>query len=209
MRLATAILLVVATAGGARSEVIDRIVATVGRQVITESEIRKQTRITQFLNDADVDPGPAELRKTTDRLVEQELLRQEMTASRFPMPGLVEAQRALEKLKAESFKSAEEYQSALTRYGIREEELKEALLWQIAILRFCEFRFSADLLVSSRDVEDYYNKKFRDDQAPKLDAVRQSIERILISERANQSLDQWLKEARGKTRVEIRQESFR
>jgi hypothetical protein len=189
-------------------DVIDRIVATVGSQIITESEVRAATRIAALLNEQPLDLGAEARRQTTGRLIEQALLRQEMTASRFTMPGPVEAEQALGKLKQESNLSEEGFRLLLVKYGVREEQLQNHLWWQIAILRFCEFRFGADLQVSATDVEEYYRTKFRDDQAPKLDDVRESIEKILTAERANQSLDRWLRDSRAKTRIEVREESF-
>jgi hypothetical protein len=63
------------------AEIIDRIAVTVEKQVITESEIWRQIRITAFLNGEEPDFSSAAKRTMADRLVEQVLIRRELETS--------------------------------------------------------------------------------------------------------------------------------
>ena len=69
-----------------QGEIIDRIAVAVGNQVITESEILRDIRITAFLNDTELDFSPKAKRRAADRLVEQKLVNKEMELTKYPGP---------------------------------------------------------------------------------------------------------------------------
>ena len=83
-RLAAALVLCLACPA---AETIDCIAVTVGRGVITRSEIQEQARITAFLNREPVDLSPANLRRTAERLIDVALIRREMEISHYAAPG--------------------------------------------------------------------------------------------------------------------------
>jgi len=64
--------------GSVTAEIIDRIVVSVGNQVVTASEIRREIQMTAFLNGTQVDFGADSRHKATERLIEQKLVRKEM-----------------------------------------------------------------------------------------------------------------------------------
>jgi hypothetical protein len=51
------------------------------------------------------------------------------------------ADQTLHQFRQLHFHTPAQYQAALQKYGITEEELKQHLLWQVAALRFTEQRF--------------------------------------------------------------------
>ena len=59
------------------------------------------------------------------------------------MPATAESDAMLRKWRQEHFPSIPQYQAALERYGISEDELKLYLAWQLAALRFTDQRFHA------------------------------------------------------------------
>ncbi len=193
----------------ARGEIIDRVVATVGNQVITQSEIVRQTRITAFLNGTPVDLSAASRRKTTERIIEQELIRKEAQISRYPQPEIWETEKMLRETREARAVSEPEWQQLLKRYGISEEELLRHFSLQLRALRFTDYRFRPAVQVNESEVREFHDKKYAGKTAPPFEDSRETLERELIDERVDQSLDRWLKEARILTRVEIREESFR
>lgn len=128
-------------AGSPGAEIIDRIVVSVGNQVITDSEVRHELRMTAFLNGSELDLGPEPRRKTVERLIDQKLIRKEMELGSYPQPEASEVEALLLQVRAQRFHTNEEYTQALKKYGISESDLKSHLLGQLTLLRFVEFRF--------------------------------------------------------------------
>src|SRR4051794_37805596 len=62
---------------------IDRIAVSVGNQVITESELITDLRVTAFLDRSEVDLSSAAKRKSADRQVDQVLILKEASESRL------------------------------------------------------------------------------------------------------------------------------
>jgi hypothetical protein len=200
----------------ARAEIIDRVAVTVDRIVITDSDIVNQVRISAFLNSEPSDLGPVTRKQAAERLVEQVLIRREMEISRYPAPSLSQADQILEQLKKQRFPDAETYLRALEDYGVREEDLRENLLLQMTTLRFIEFRFRPAAAVTDEEISEYYRERLLPEweqggsgAAPALDDTREDIQEILIAERVNQYLDQWLEQAKQQSRIEFREVGFR
>jgi hypothetical protein len=161
------------------AEIIDRIVVSVGSQVVTASEVRREIQMTAFLNGTQVDFGADSRHKATERLIEQKLVRKEMEVGRYPGPSEAETEPLLQQVHEQRFKSNEEYAQGLAKYGISEPDLKAQLLWQLTVLRFIDFRFRVPGETGSQE------------------KANQEIDR---------QMDVWLKEARARTRVEYRPE---
>ena len=189
------------------AEIIDRIAISVGNQIITESQIDEEIRLTAFLNQEKLDLDNAERKKAAARLIEQTLVRREMEFSHYPLPPLSDAARSLETLKTRD-KTEAEYQQELDAYGITEEGLKRRLWWQATFLRFIDYRFRPGIQIPDADVQASYQQqldKWKQDgiqPLPSLEDVRASIEQNLTEQRIDQELDRWLADTR--TQVAIR-----
>src|SRR5882672_223736 len=119
--MAAGLLLVFFFAMSALGEVIDRIAVTVGKQVIAESEVTRDVRISAFLDRKPVSTASDIKRKAAERLVDQILILREAAESRVLLPGDAEAARLLTQVKSQ-FGSDAEYRSALAEYRITEPE---------------------------------------------------------------------------------------
>jgi hypothetical protein len=190
-----------------RAEIIDRIAISVSNQVITESQITEDIRLTAFLNEEKPNLQDDERKKAAGRLIEQTLVRREMEFSHYPLPAMSDAAQPLEILKAR-YKTDAEYQQALDSYGITEDGLKRRLWWQATFLRFIDYRFRPGIQIPDGDVRAYYQQqldKWKQEgvnPVPGLDEVRSSIERTLTEQRIDQAVDRWLADTR--TQVNIR-----
>jgi hypothetical protein len=189
------------------AEIIDRIAISVGNQVITESQIDEEIRLTAFLNQEPLYLDNVQRKKAGGRLIEQTLVRREVEFSRYPLPPLSDAAKALETLKAR-YKTQTEYQQALDAYGITEESLERRLSWQETLLRFIDYRFRPGIQIPDADVQAYYLQqldRWRQEgiqPVPSLEDVRVSIEQTLTEQRIDQAMDRWLADTR--TQVAIR-----
>ena len=190
MRLALFGFLAAALVTG-RAQVIDRIAVTVGADVFTETEVLEQLRLTALLNGQKPDESPAARRQAADRLVEQDLIRREMTESQYPKPDASESQQMLQVFKRSRFAGEAEYRQALARYQVTENALKARLLWQLTALRFTDLRFRSGVAPA----------------AAKQGAAR-SLEEPADQADVDRKLDAWLKEARTRTRIRFRKEAF-
>ncbi len=186
-----------------RSEIIDRIAISVGNQVITENQIEEEIRVTGFQNMSDLNISPAEKKKAAERLIEQTLVKREMEISRYPLPQPSDVAGQLAEIKAKPG-----YQEKLAQYGIDEKALERHLLWQLALLRFIDYRFRPGIQVPEQDVRDAYASqaaKWKQEgrtPIPSFEEARPKLEQALTDQRTDQALDRWLGDTR--TQVEIR-----
>ncbi|MCC6536734.1 MAG: hypothetical protein IT162_04240 [Bryobacterales bacterium] len=184
----------------APGEVLDCVVATVGRQAITRSAVDEQLRIAAFLNgEAAPDTSVEAKRRTLERLIDVALIRREMEISRYVAP----AASAAPKLTYDA--------KQLAARGLDEAAVKRHLELQAQTLSFVELRFRPGSSVTDGEMELYYREKYLPDwqranagktaSPPELDDVRDRIEAVLLEQRIDQAMEAWLQEARRQVRV--------
>jgi hypothetical protein len=190
------------------AEILDRIAISAGKQVITESQIIEEIRVTAFLNNQPITIDPAEKRKAGERLLEQTLMRRDMEFTHYPLPALSDADEPLQQILAEH--SPED----LPKYGITQDELKEHLWWQLTMLRFIDYRFRPAVQISDAEIRDYYAKQQAEwvqqglAKIPTLEESRADIEKILTEQRVDQAVDRWLGDARTRLNILYHDEAF-
>ena len=209
--------------------VVDRIAVVVGKTVITESEVLKEVRLTEFLNGQPVDPGPEQRRAAAERLVDQQLIRQEMQIGSYPQPDPAEADAVLRNLRQERYPTEAQFHDALEKYGITEDEVRRHLLWQLSVLHFTDVRFQNNLLPEApaatvtalsapagRNAFEPPGSAQRDATTPSpaaadrtvQSAATPSADRAIEPANVDSQMDAWLKETRGKTKIQFKKEAF-
>jgi hypothetical protein len=196
------------------AEIVDRVAVAVGNRVITTTDIERDIRVTAFLNGVKPDLGPKEKRAAADRLTDQLLIRVEFENSGYAMPDPKEAEPMLESLKKGRFPTAADYQAALNEYGITEQQIKDALLWQRAFLLFVDERFRPAIQVDEKEIAEYFAKEVapkareaRPGKEPTIDEFRTQIEDAIAGKRVDEELSNWLA-AKRRTRILIFPEAF-
>ena len=200
----------------ANAELIDRIAVSVGPAVITESELLEQMRIRAFLEDAPLRVDGDSKRDAADRLIQQALIRREIETTRYVTPAPAEAEKLLATFKLSRFHHDEaQYQAALSKGGVRPDEVLASFQWQLTVLRFIEFRFRPGVQIAPEEIRDYYDRKFvpswrerTKDSPPSLADASASIEEILIQERIDNELDRWISLSRIQISIRYREEVF-
>jgi hypothetical protein len=171
--------------------VLDRIAVIAGTHAIKTSDIDRDLRLTQFINREPLHINPAAKREAAERLITQDIIRQEIITGGYRRPPEAEAIALETQLSRDRFENSEQgLGEALHRYGLTEPELRERLLWQITVLQFIDQRFRAGVVVT-------------DDEAPTA-----KIKATIEAERINQNFNDWLDQARQNYRVEYKQEAF-
>jgi hypothetical protein len=209
-------------AAAAQAVVIDRVAVTVGNDVITESEILEEIRVTALLNGEPLDLGPESRKRAAERLVDQDLIRREIRLGSYPQADAKQADHALAELRKSRFRSDAEYRAALARYGISESDLKAHLMWQLSALRFTDIRFRSDAPPPAEPApppahneadREANNTRGQVSASPAPGAMQQANRMAVPPPPApgasvDEQLNQWLKAARSSTRVVFKKEAF-
>jgi hypothetical protein len=188
-----------AAAGFVCGEIIDQVAAIVGRQVITESEVERETRLEAFFGGKT--PQRAEV---LDRLIRQRLVFQEMEEIALPETGDEEIQEWLAEMRPPG--------ADPSKAGLRPADLQDYARRQLEIDKFIDLRFRAGVQADDKDVEAYSKERLRPElerqgvrDIPPLEKVRTRVERAVLEERVNKMLDDWIAEMRQRVRVRIPQ----
>lgn len=196
------------------AEIIDRIAVAIDNQVIAESQVLDELRITAFLNGVPPDYSPATKRATANRLVDQTLIRREMELTRYPEAQPSDIEPVLRDLKSR-YGGEAQFESALKPYRVTGQQVQQALLRQAAALRFIDLRFKPEVQVQEPDVRQYYENVFvpecrrkQVNPIPSFEEARDQCEQALTAELVDKRVDAWLKEFRTRTRIRYEEDAF-
>jgi peptidyl-prolyl cis-trans isomerase SurA len=187
--------------------VVDRAAVVVNKDVIKSSDIYRDLRVTEFLNSEQPNFSASARRKAAERLIDQNILRQEISSGGFRWASENDAGALLNNIRQDRFGGSQDrLRAALSRYGLSEEDLRAQLLWQLTVLRFIDQRFRNGVLVTDEDVRGYY-----DQHLPELkreypgnssfEALAPKVRASLEGERINQNFVQSVEQARKRSRI--------
>jgi hypothetical protein len=208
------ILLLMAASASSAVVVLDRMAVVVGKHVIKTSDIDWDLRVTEFLNRQPLNFSSPAKRQAAERLIDQQIIRQEIVTGNYRRPPDSDATALLNNLRRDRFGGSDvSMREALQRYGLTEDQLHAQLLWQITVLRFIDQRFRPAVIVTDDEVRAYYNqhlaalrRQYPGDNTS--EALEPKIRSLLEGQRINENFTQWLDEARKDYRIEYKQEAF-
>jgi hypothetical protein len=207
-------LLIAAIVAGA-PVLVDRIAVIVGKQVIKTSDVDRDVRVTCFINRQQIDLSAAARRKAAERLVDQLIIRQEVSEQGYSRASDADASELLNEITRERFQGSDALlKAALLRYGLTKEILDEQLLWQLTVLRYIDQRFRPGVMVTDEEIQAYYNAHLSEfkREYPKdfsLQTLSPKIKTSVEGERVDKEFDAWLDEARKRNRIEYKEAAFR
>jgi peptidyl-prolyl cis-trans isomerase SurA len=187
----------------AAAEIIDRIIATVNGHAILESELEDSIRVQRLMSPgANVD-REAEL----ERLIDRALIQQQMDRSSVAAPSETEVSARLAELRAQVQPNGDDaaWTALLSSYALSEQDLRSYIALQLSVLRFVELRFRPSVYVSDKDVEQYYQQSFVPEmrrgsaEPPPLREVSARIRELIVQQRVDDLLVQWLRARRAQT----------
>ncbi len=187
--------------------VLDRVALVVADNVIKASDIERDIRVTDFLNGDALDFSPAARKQAANRLIDQTLIRREVTVARYPDASADDVAKLLAQVKEERFGTDAAYRAGLEKYGITEAELRRRLSWQLTVLNFVDARFRPGVMVSSEEIQQYFEthraefQKAGTEKQVTLAGVRDQIEQKLASARVDRDLFSWLDQARKEANI--------
>jgi peptidyl-prolyl cis-trans isomerase SurA len=194
--------------------VVDRIAAIVGKHVIKTSDIDRDLRLTAFLNRQPIDMRSAEKHKSAERLIDQQIIRNELATGEYSRATDADAEWLLKQVTTDRFQRSDaRLRSELARYGLTKEQLQAQLLWQLTVLRFIDQRFRPGVLITDEEVRKYYDDhlvelKRGNPAEMSFEALSTKIRSTLEGERINQDFETWLDQARKRNRIEYREGAF-
>lgn len=194
--------------------VIDRIAVIVGKRAIKTSDIDRELRVSSFLNRQPLNEGPDARRKVAERLIDQELVRQDLLNGQYSQPTEKDAGDFLQQFRRDRFGGSETHLRVdLERYGLTEEQLQRYFLWQLTVLRYIDQRFRNGVVVTDEEVAAYYRQHRSELQTayPQnngLEALAPKIRESMTGERIDQAFEEWLAETRRGVQIEYREQAF-
>ena len=212
--LAAALLLLVSalTLPAAAGEVIDRIVATVNGHIILQSDWNDALCYEGLLSAKSLDQFTDEDRRAVlDRLIDQELLGEQMKSALFQRAseGEAAAQIAEARRLYPEAATPEGWQAVLGKFGLTEKALVAHVQRQIDLMRLVDAHLRPAVQIDSKSIETYYREKF----VPQLKQsgaaeialadVAGEIRELLTQEKVNELMISWLQSLRSESKVSL------
>jgi peptidyl-prolyl cis-trans isomerase SurA len=189
-------------------QVIDRVVANVNGHVVLQSDWEQEVAFEAFSNVREPDSfTSAERNAALDRLIDQELLREQVRPS-LPPPTDQVAARITEVRKLHPDCAGDEgWHAKLQRYGLTQSALEKHFSDQIQLMKLVEDRLRPSIQIDQKAVETYYQdqllpemKKAGNGTAP-LTEVFGRIKNLLAERKMNEMLSGWLASLRSESHI--------
>ena len=189
-------------------EVVDRMVATVNAGVrtdlITYSDLVWQLALQP--NTPLVSPNSQDLNRALRLVIDQRLILQEAEKLPTIAPTAEEVKNARDQL-SKAFPSPAEFQQRLMLVGLTAEKLDEILEQRVRIEKYLDFRFRNFVLISQKEITDYYNDVYvprvraRRQIVPTLEEAKTEIESTLTEAKIESDTDAFLDSARERAEI--------
>lgn len=206
----TMLLLLSTVQGG--SQVVDRMVAVVNKQIIMQSELEQVARVEFLLGRRPLEQlTGVEMHDVLKRMIDQDLLQQQITQSAMPEPTADEIAAQLRDVRSQipGADSDAKWQAMLAAYGVGEQDVARQLVAQVRILRFIDLRFRGLVNVDKTEIATYYQEKFLPElrqrglpETPLTDEVSRTIEKIVVEERIGKLQDELVNNLRSQAHIE-------
>jgi peptidyl-prolyl cis-trans isomerase SurA len=191
-------------------QVIDRIVATVNGHIILQSDWDEGLSYEALLNGRALDQFTEDDRRAVlDRLIDQELLGEQMKSAAFEHASESEAAARVAEARKHYPEAAtdEGWKLVLSRFGLLEKDLVAHVQQQIDLMRLVDAHLRPAVQIDSKTIEAYYREKFVPQWKPSIapDAppaeVAAKIRELLTEERVNELMVSWLQSLRSESKV--------
>jgi len=189
------------------AEEVDRLLVAVNGTVVTEGDLYIARSLNKLIvGSENVDPVLPE--EELDRLIELELIRQEMENLGIDSEDENRVNALMQELQ-ENYAGESGLSRHLEQLGIQKYELISFLRLEISIMNFVDMRFGEFISgVSATDIEAYYKeilipqlRKSGLELSP-LEEATPLIEEILREKQINADFDQWVMDTQRNARIE-------
>lgn len=208
MKLAAFALVVLFSApSAATAEIIDRIAATIEREVITVSEVEQLVTLRVFERRSD-ETIEEYRRRVLDAMIAQALRYRDV--ERFGgadiSPDAIESRLLLVRQR---FPSDEAFAQALRSAELTLDELRAIVKRELQVEAYIEERFSPLIFVSLEEIERFYRERWAPQRrarglaVPPVAQVTEEIRDLLKAERLAAEIDRWTEQLRARANVDV------
>ena len=205
-------LLVLTFSAAASGIIIDRIAIIVGNAIVKDSDISRDVRATEFLNNQPLILDRATRKEAANRLIDQIFIRHEIMVGGYPLATPEEADQQISQLMKQKFRTQAAFEQAIRRYGLDDAELRTQFQFHLTVLRFIDARFRPAVLVTDEEIEKYYREHRaglqREYPGKSLDDLHDTIRDILSGDRVNTLFFAWLDEQRKDSKIKYLEENL-
>ena len=185
---------------------LDEVVATVDREVVTRSEVEAEARLImlqRFGPEAlSREPSKDLLSQVLRMLINQKLMAKEALRIGLSPVGEKEREKLLQGFKM-AFRNEDEYLRFLYRYGLTERQVAQVLARHVWIERLKRRKLSTLRRVGDEQIRGYYNKHRAELGQKPLDVVYEAIRLKLLSDQRQRFLSEWLWKLRKQHMVRV------
>lgn len=193
-------------------QIVDRVVTKVNGHIILQSDWEQEVAFEALANGRDPDSfTSAERNAALDRLIDQELLREQVRPSQPAAAELVAARVAEVRNEVRKFHpdcaTDQGWHARLQRYGLTQSALEKRLGDEIQLMKLVEDRLRPSIQIDQRAVETYYNDQLLPEmkragsRAAPLTEVFGRIKDLLAERKMNELLSGWLASLRSGSHI--------
>jgi peptidyl-prolyl cis-trans isomerase SurA len=203
------IVLAILASGVHAGELLDRIVVTVNGNALLQSDWDGELHYESLMAARPFDEvTPKDRDSALNRIIDQELLREQMRPADLKPVNAAEVEAQLDLLKAQYQREHEgqSWSASLDRHGISEAEIRAHVQVELNQLRAIDLRLRPSVEVDNSAVESYYKEKVVPQAAGKqpmtFAEAEPKIREILVQEQMNHLLDSWLESLRSQAKIQ-------
>lgn len=199
-----------ATPRARAGEVIDRIVVIVNGHVVLQSDWEDAVCFEAFSEGRPLaEISEQERAVTLDRLIDQELLREQVSARDRETVPAEEVHKKVQEIRSQHPDASSDsgWQSLLASYGLNERKLEAELSEKLSALRLIDLRLRPTVQVDAPTIEAYYKNTFLPQMHKAgvpdvpLAQVSARIREILIQQKINELLTSWMQALRRESKI--------
>lgn len=190
------------------AEIVDRVVANVNGHAVLQSDWEQEVAFEGFSDARDPNSfSRAERSAALDRLIDQELLREQLRpANAVPVEQVATRVAAIRKLHPNCETEAG-WQATLQSYGLTQASLEKRIGEQVLLMKLVDDRLRPSVQIDQHAVEAYYQEQLVPEMqrsgsiATPLTEVSGKIRELLAAKKMNELLSGWLASLRSTSRI--------
>ena len=208
--LQLALLLSLTACSAWAGEVIDRIVAVVNGHALLQSDWEDEVSFEALQNGQPANSATAEARRAAfDRIVERELVRQQMLGIFTPARDAVLRRENEIRAFYPEAKTDAGWDKLLASFNFTQKTIEDAIDAELQTARFVDVRLRPTVKVDSDEIEAYYRDKLvpeirrKGAEPDPLASVTERINDLLVEQKINQVFIDWIASLRAQSKIEI------
>ena len=188
--------------------IVDRVVRSVNGHVVLQSDWEQEIAFEALLNGRQPDSfTTAERNAALDRLIDQELLREQVRPAQSAQSSEAAARVAEVRKLQPDWTTEEGWRAALQHYGLTQGELEARLNSEVQLMKLVEARLRPSIQIDQKAVESYYHDELlpqlqkAGENAKPLTEMYGRIKTLLAEKKMNELLSGWLASLRAGSKI--------